>query len=102
MGSPVKKWILDDHNEGLRTDPYSTDWLFGGPIIERENITITPLFFMEGGWRANHHNLRYDDMGEYINGSDGMQDGPTALIAAMRCFVASKMGDEVTVPEGLL
>ena len=76
-------------------------WQTCGPLIEREKITITPLFFMEGGWRANHHNLRYDDMGEYINGSDGMQDGPTPLIAAMRCFCASRLGDEVEIPKEL-
>lgn len=28
--------------------------------------------------------------------------GPTPLIAAMRCFVASKLGDEVEVPDELL
>jgi hypothetical protein len=28
--------------------------------------------------------------------------GDTPLIAAMRCFVASKLGDEVDVPEKLL
>jgi hypothetical protein len=28
--------------------------------------------------------------------------GPTPLIAAMRCYVASKLGDEVEVPEELL
>lgn len=27
--------------------------------------------------------------------------GPTPLIAAMRCYVASKLGDEVEVPEEL-
>jgi len=83
--------------------PYSpsTDWAQGGPLIEREELTITPLFFMEGGWRANHHNLRYDEAGEYIYGSDGIMDGPTPLIAAMRCFVASKLGDEVEVPKEL-
>lgn len=27
--------------------------------------------------------------------------GPTTLIAAMRCYVASKLGDEVEVPEEL-
>jgi hypothetical protein len=29
-------------------------------------------------------------------------EGPTPLVAAMRCYVASKMGDEVDVPEDLL
>ena len=103
------KYELYEHNRkkwenGLYRPQHwqpSTDWAQGGPIIEREKITITPLFFMEGGWRANHHNLRYDDMGEYINGSDDMQDGPTPLIAAMRCFCASRLGDEVDVPEEL-
>lgn len=28
--------------------------------------------------------------------------GPTPLIAAMRCFVASKLGDEVEIPEELV
>lgn len=27
--------------------------------------------------------------------------GPTPLIAAMRCFVSSKLGDEVEIPEEL-
>jgi hypothetical protein len=30
-----------------------------------------------------------------------MQHGPTPLIAAMRCYVASKLGDEVEVPKEL-
>ena len=29
------------------------------------------------------------------------QDGPTPLIAAMRCFVASRLGEEVDMPEEL-
>lgn len=28
--------------------------------------------------------------------------GPTPLIAAMRCFVASRLGDEIEIPEELL
>ena len=28
--------------------------------------------------------------------------GPTPLIAAMRCFVASKLGDEVEVPNEIV
>ena len=27
--------------------------------------------------------------------------GPTPLIAAMRCYVTSKLGDEVEIPEAL-
>jgi hypothetical protein len=32
----------------------------------------------------------------------GIEHGPTPLIAAMRCYIASKMGDEVKVPDELL
>jgi hypothetical protein len=74
---------------------YSTDWAQGGPIIEREKIAVRfePechwLFAPpEATWLAN-----YNGVGEWY--------GPTPLIAAMRCYVASKLGDIVDVPEGL-
>jgi len=64
----------------------STDWLQGGPIIERERIEL----WGDGdeGWIA------YDNL-------NPKQKGPTPLIAAMRCYVSSKLGDEVEVPNGL-
>ena len=66
---------------------YSTDWAQGGPIIERELIDIQPLGNQYNGvqWRA---------CGGWIS--------PTPLIAAMRCYVASRLGDEVEVPNELL
>ena len=82
------------------THRYSTDWAQGGPIIEREKLCV--------GYR---HQLdpvyvplldpaticwARTTAGGYLN------CGPTPLIAAMRCFVASKLGDEVDVPEELL
>jgi len=69
----------------LTPEPYSTNWLQGGPIIEREKITISDA---NEGWVAG-----YNGTLSYF--------GPTPLIAAMRCFVASEMGDEVEIPEGL-
>jgi hypothetical protein len=36
------------------------------------------------------------------NWDANVQYGPTPLIAAMRCYVASKLGDEVEVPDELL
>jgi hypothetical protein len=62
--------------------PYqpSTDWAQGGPIIEREKLELTAY---EETW----HCFDYS--------------GPTPLIAAMRCYVASKLGDEVEIPEEL-
>ena len=62
---------------------FSTDWAQGGPIIEREEICM--LAPVRGLWRSIN-------MGR-------TQYGPTPLIAAMRCYVASKLGEEVDVPE---
>lgn len=66
---------------------YSTDWSQGGPISERERIELNTA--PKGNWSANGS----------VEG--GMEYGPTPLIAAMRCFVASRLGDEVEIPEEL-
>lgn len=71
-------------------DP-STSWAQGGPIIEREKIGTD---FLVHGFRGPVWYAR-------IGGGDCMY-GPTPLIAAMRCLVASKLGDEVDVPEELM
>ena len=81
-------------NTGMQQSgiPYrpSTGWAQGGPIIEREGITLRSC--IDGAaWDAE---LAYE---ETI-----LASGPTPLIAAMRCFVASKLGDEVDIPEELL
>lgn len=73
---------------------YSTDWDQGGPIIEREWLDVTPWpneSDEEIRWQCNQHDV-----------SDCCYYGPTPLIAAMRCYVASKLGDEIEVPEALL
>jgi len=80
--------------EGCTAPPYSTDWSFGGPIIEREKIRLNcgdgTWGVAEGVWEAAHPRNIY------------VSFGPTPLIAAMRCYVASKLGDEVDIPEELL
>jgi hypothetical protein len=70
---------------------YSTDWALAGPIIEREGITVAPDDVAP--WCA------FIDRG---TAEDVIYSGTTPLIAAMRCYVASKLGDEVEVPEELL
>jgi hypothetical protein len=66
----------------------STDWAQAGPIIELEGIGIE--CHLEGTqWFAQNY------WGEYES------SGPTALIAAMRCYVASKLGETVEVPAEL-
>ena len=74
----------DDGDEEYLYQP-SINWTQGGPIIEREKITAE---WTGENWMAY---IKHDD--EFF--------GPTPLIAAMRCYIASKLGDEVEVPDGL-
>ena len=71
-----------------RFDP-STNWGWGGPIIERERVGVEPLG-ADATWMAQ----TYNEAGRVLQ----RQYGPTPLIAAMRCYVASKFGKEVAVP----
>ena len=64
----------------------SADWEQGGPIIEREGITLRN-YIMGDQWDAELE--------------PNLESGPTPLVAAMRCYVASKLGDEITIPEEL-
>jgi hypothetical protein len=70
----------------------STDWAQGGPIIEREGIDICTS--TRGGWIATLITELEEDV--VVRG-----EGDTCLIAAMRCCVASKLGDEVEIPKEL-
>ena len=72
---------------------YSSNWANGGALIERERITLD--LYESGEWLAQI-------WGDDITDSDFEECGPTPLIAAMRCYVSSRMGDEVEVPEELL
>jgi hypothetical protein len=66
----------------------STNWSQGGPIIERELIETTRGgAYAEHFWKATRNSIT--------------AYGPTPLIAAMRCYVASKLGGEVDIPEEL-
>ena len=70
----------------------SVDWAQGGPIIEREKIYCKPK--QNGEWRS----YTYDGKG---NGVSNSISGETPLIAAMRCYVASKLGETIENPENL-
>jgi hypothetical protein len=74
---------------------YSSDWSQGGPIIERNRISLRPDYWENGGCRA------FIDRGGSAKNVVGAMHGPTPLIAAMRCLVASKLGDEVEIPKEL-
>jgi hypothetical protein len=77
--------------------PYrpSQRWAQAGTIIEREGISLLCLSFdrVKGGiWQAT---------GFRSNEEDVTATYTCPLIAAMRCFVACKLGDEIDLPEEL-
>lgn len=79
----------------------STDWSQGGPIIERECLTVSALYAQKNPPSPEY---AHGEWGAYIPcgvNSEAAGRGPTPLIAAMRCYVASHLGDEVEVPEEL-
>lgn len=83
----------------------STDWAQGGPILDREapwvresaaaSPAIAHLVTPDKKWFA-YASRRYD------GGDFSCYYGETFLIAAMRCYVASKLGAEVDIPKELL
>lgn len=90
LGLDNAERFLRDHRIGFTTR-YSETWSQGGPIIERERMTLR-VDTRGGFWVA------FLD-GDHVT---ARQRGETPLIAAMRCRVASKLGDNVDVPEELL
>lgn len=96
---PSGGWREAYSSAGTFRDTYSpsTSWTLAEPIIERERIAVSPDIgytddnepFFKHGWEA-----------EYVTGETRHRYayGATPLIAAMRCYVASKFGDEVELP----
>ena len=75
----------------------STDWAQGGPIIEREQISVAKV-----GRSADDAIVHHPDCwAAHIDGAY-CRYGPTALIAAMRCYVTSKLGDDIEIPTELI
>lgn len=91
---------LERPGYGYAIFPYSTDWSQGGPIIERERVKVFPN--VGGTWSAqirhteSHPLVSHPVLAGWTNSS-----GPTPLIAAMRCYVSAKIGDEVEIPDEL-
>jgi hypothetical protein len=77
-------FVLESSSDEMHFWP-STDWAQGGPIIEREQIALylggDDEWMADDGWKR--------------------ATGPTPLVAAMRGYVAMKLGDEVEIPEEL-
>ncbi len=65
-------------------------WSQAGLIIERKKIAVV--------YRAGGYWLAYTP--ESKPSADGI--GPTPLVAVMRCYVASELGEEVEIPDELV
>lgn len=78
----------------------SENWSHGGPIIENAQLCV--------GFKHQpdpaHYQLNESETVCWARTTSGgyLSHGPTPLIAAMRCYVASILGAEVNIPETLL
>lgn len=70
---------------------YSSDWRYGGPLIERERIMVSSHWGI-GEWAA----YIGDDHESGLYHPDAT--GPAPLVAAMRAYVASRLGEELELP----
>jgi hypothetical protein len=82
--------VFDLSPDGYYTYKPSRNWALGGPIIERERINLKENG--AGWWFAKIGDKKKD---KWMRGTD-------PLMAAMRCYVASRLGDDVTVPDGVV
>lgn len=83
-----KCWVLVQGDGWEELYQPSTDWSQGGPIIEREKIEV--------GLTEDLYDRWFSCKGKFL------YYGPTPLVAAMRCYVASKLGEEVELPYKLV
>lgn len=83
--------FLFDYDSGGYYHPSQSHGI-GGPILEKE--CISTWIVAKDDWMAElglrqPHELKF------------FMRGPTKLVAGMRCFVASKLGAEVEIPDTL-
>ena len=93
-------WItIDGKNRALKAGwaqsfaPWA-DWSQGGAIIEREKIEV---MVVKNGWYCQKQTGAGIAEADFARGT-----AQVPLVAAMRCFVASRLGNEVEIPDALL
>jgi hypothetical protein len=95
-------WVYDD--EGRRPYKPSTDWSQGGPLLERERLSLT----YDAHWHydptdpEDNGERWYCELTEPNEGSSHGMYGPTPLVAAMRTLVSSRLGPEIEIPQELV
>jgi len=104
------RFSVKDSDGVIETYAPSFVWSQGGEIIERERIELSAY---SGCWEARYwdgwenalQGLRPDVAAATLRARkiplSVARVGPTPLIAAMRAYVASKLGEEIEVPDEL-
>jgi hypothetical protein len=94
----VKNFVMLGQNMKPTSIEYTPtiSWAQGGPIIEREQLEVSPRYWNVEGWHWVAYVLGANNIDDNFE-----QRGSTPLIAAMRCYVASKLGDEIEIPDEL-
>ena len=85
-----KPFVFAENGEVSYKFQPTTNWSHGGPIIEREGMSL-----------ARRGDYDFSPWGAVLKDFEFDEEGTTPLIAAMRCYVASKLGDEVEIPNEL-
>lgn len=94
-GEYIKPWVLERHTGGSPCGAPSVLWSQCGPIIEREGLNLQTSL---GEWVASTPKAVEIDGGrKYCFAS-----GHSLPIAAMRCYVLSRLGDTVDIPDNLI
>jgi Protein of unknown function (DUF2591) len=73
----------------------STEWALGGRIIEQRGIDLHGSSFL--GFDSS----RIWSAERVIGNRIFTERGECPLLAAMRCYVASELGDEIGLPRGI-
>lgn len=86
-----------DPDDSIAYDPlpdYCYNWAHGGPLVRQAQISFEPQFAFGrvDTWICRTHAFEQQGQGQYRE----------QLVAAMRSFVASQLGDTVDVPEQAL
>ena len=86
LNTPYNSW-----GQKGKVPAYSTDWSHGGPIFALAIDKYIRVLDADKSWVFVAYTYEMH-----------MGAGSTPLIAAMRCFVASKLGNNIDIPEEVL
>ncbi len=97
LGKRPSMFIFQQTGKMAAEHNYTTDPAQGDLIIDRDGIATSR--------QDDDHGNKYSGKARWwaqMNCRVHTAYGPTRLIAAMRCYVVSKLGEEVEVPDELV